>query len=324
MTSTANWAQWCARSRWFAALDMTLRGCSQVMFQNNPLTGLLFFIAIFIGAYGEGRPQVAFGCLLGTVAATGSAALIVTDRTALRAGLFGYNGCLIGAALPTFLAMSTLLWVSITLGGLLSVIVTLALSRLLKPWKLAVLTAPFVFITWSLLLASYAFGHFSPARLPLAAMPSNASGHAGYLSFSEIVTGTLQGVSQVFLFCNVTSGVLLLLGLGITSRRAMALGFSGALLATLIAGGLGADPHSISAGMYAFSAVLTAIALGSVFSRPGWRGLIYTLSGVIFTVVAQGTFNTLLAPLGIPSLTMPFVLVCWLLLLANSEIISPE
>ncbi|CAM4006595.1 urea transporter [Serratia silvae] len=324
MTSTFNWAQWCASSRWFASLDMTLRGCSQVMFQNNPLTGLLFFIAIFMGAYGEGLPQVAFGCLLGTVVATGSAALIVTDRSALRAGLFGYNGCLIGAALPTFLSMSTLLWVSITLGGLLSVIVTLALSRLLKLWKLAVLTAPFVFTTWSLLLASYAFSHLNPAHLPLAAMPSSVPEHAGYLSLSEIVTGTLQGVSQVFLFSNVASGVLLLLGLGITSRWAMALGFLGALLATLIAGGLGADPHSISAGLYAFSAVLTAIALGSVFNRPGWRVLIYTLLGVIFTVVAQGAFNTLLTPLGIPSLTMPFVLVCWLLLLANPKIISPE
>ena len=31
-------------------IDVTLRGCAQVMFQNNPLTGLLFFAAIFVGA----------------------------------------------------------------------------------------------------------------------------------------------------------------------------------------------------------------------------------------------------------------------------------
>jgi urea transporter len=37
-------------------IDISLRGCAQVMFQNNPFTGVLFFIAIFIAAYSNNNP----------------------------------------------------------------------------------------------------------------------------------------------------------------------------------------------------------------------------------------------------------------------------
>jgi urea transporter len=318
------WAQLCARSRLAAATDMALRGCSQVMFQNNPLTGLLFFTAIFIGACEEGLPQVGFGSLLGTAVATLSAAMLTNDRAGLRIGLYGYNGCLVGAALPTFLTVSPLLWACVIFSSLISVIITLSLSRLLRTWNIAALTAPFVLATWVVLLASYPFGHLHHPRLPSPVMPIGVDASGGYLSLMETLIGALHGVSQVFLCSSALGGMLLLLGLGIASLRAMLLGFCGALLAVLTAQLIGANPQQVFSGLYAFSAVLTAVALGSVFNLPGRRGLAYTLIGVIFTVLVQGAFNTLLGPLGIPPLTMPFVVASWLFLMANQEIISAE
>ena len=83
---------------------------------------------------------------------------------------------------------------------------------------------------------------------------------------------------------------------------------------------LQAEHANFNNGMYAFSAVLTAIALGSTFNKPSWRVLIYTLIGVIFTVFVQGALNTLLTPVGIPTLTMPFVLASWLFLVPNKDV----
>lgn len=307
-----------AQDNWpLRAINMLLRGCSQVIFQNNPLTGLLFFIAIFVGAWQEGLPQVAFGALLGTAASTFAAALIVSDRDALQAGLYGYNGCLVGAALPTFLAVSPLLWLAIAFCGLVSVIITLSLANMLKIWKMTALTAPFVITTWTLLLASYAFPHLHTIRLPQPAMPSLVISLSEPLTLSQILTSTLQGVSQVFLFSSVTGGVLLLLGLVLSSWWSMVLALVGALLPVMIAGIIGADFAHITRGLYGFSAVLTAVALGCTFNRPRWRALLYAVVGVIFTVLVQGAVNTLLAPLGMPSLTFPFVVVSWLFLLAK-------
>ena len=81
---------------------------------------------------------------------------------------------------------------------------------------------------------------------------------------------------------------------------------------------LQAEHANINNGMYAFSAVLTAIALGSTFNKLSWRVLIYTLIGVIFTVFVQGALNTLLTPVGIP--TLPFVLASWLFLVTNKDV----
>jgi hypothetical protein len=76
----------------------------------------------------------------------------------------------------------------------------------------------------------------------------------------------------------------------------------GAAVGLAAAGVLGAAHDGISAGLFGFSAVLTSIAPGSVFThpRPGWPG---NVARVVFTVVVQGALNVMLEPLGIPTLT---------------------
>ncbi len=61
--------------------------------------------------------------------------------------------------------------------------------------------------------------------------------------------------------------------------------------------------------------MLTAVALGTVFNKPGLRVAAYAALGTVFTVVAQAAFNVALTPLAIPALTGPFVLVTWMFLL---------
>jgi hypothetical protein len=63
------------------AIAILLRGVGQVMFQNNPITGLLFLVGIFINSYEYGLtvpPPISW----------------VADRTLIRNGLFGFNGVL--------------------------------------------------------------------------------------------------------------------------------------------------------------------------------------------------------------------------------------
>jgi len=259
-------------------IDVTLRGCAQVMFQNNPLTGLIFFIAIFIAAYGEGNPAAAYGCVLGTLIATFTGRFL-RDRTSWLAGLYGYNGCLVGVALPTFLAVTPLLWCCIVIGSIVSV-----------------------------------------PELPLPLMDVSAQSFFNDRIFENL----FKGISEVYLLSSVTAGVLFVVGLAVASRWAAIFAIGGSFLAIITAALLGAKANSIESGLYAFSAVLTAIALGSTFNKPSWRVLGYTLIGVVFTVFVQGAMNTLLTPVGIPTLTMPFVLASWLFLVPNQDIMPPH
>ncbi len=80
-------------------VDYCLRGVGQVVFMNNPITGLLILIGMFVAS-----PWLGVTAVIGLVASTLVGILIGVDRDLIRAGLFGFNGILVGAGLSLFLA----------------------------------------------------------------------------------------------------------------------------------------------------------------------------------------------------------------------------
>ena len=99
-----------------AFVDSCLRGVGQVVFMNNPLTGLAILIAMFVH-----KPWLGFAGALGLVVSTLAAIAIGMDRGAIRAGLFGFNGVLVGAGLSLFLQpdWDIMVMVWIVVGGVL-------------------------------------------------------------------------------------------------------------------------------------------------------------------------------------------------------------
>jgi urea transporter len=97
-------------------VDSNLRGVGQVMFMNNPITGefifnltminiepgLFILVGLFVGSVWGGICGV-----LGLVVSTGTAQLLKLNESAIRGGLFGYNGILLGLAFSVFLQGGT-------------------------------------------------------------------------------------------------------------------------------------------------------------------------------------------------------------------------
>jgi urea transporter len=106
-------------------VDTLLRGVGQVMFQNNPLTGLIFLAGIFVNSGKLGGLG-----LLGLAASTLTAYLLGADRALIRNGLFGFNGILVGIGLAFFLNYNGLLIGYIILGGALSTVAMMGLARI--------------------------------------------------------------------------------------------------------------------------------------------------------------------------------------------------
>lgn len=314
-TLLARWERLCASSRTIRFVDINLRGVAQVMFQNNPLTGALFLVAIGWGAYAAGAPRVAIAGLVAVVIATLTAQWLRVDEASLHSGLYGYNGILVGLALATFLAPGALMWVYVVLGAAVSVVVMLGTANVVKQWGSA-LTFPFVLTTWLLLLATYGFSGLVGTALPsgnvvAAFQPYDASP----LKLIDLVQGVLQSISQVFLKASGVVALIFLVGLAVNSLAAAAFALGGAILAVLTAHLFGAESDLITGGLLGFSPVLTAIALGTVFYRPNWRVAVYAAVATVFTVIVQAALNVALTPFAIPALTAPFVLVTWMFLL---------
>lgn len=287
-------------------IDVCLRGAGQVMFQNNPLTGLFFLVGIFWGAYSAHMISVGIGAVLGTIMGTLTAYALRAPRENINMGLHGYNGILVGCALPTFFAATPLLWGYIVAGSIFSTVLMMAVSSMLRTWKVSAMTGPFVITTWFLMLAAYNFGNIQIISLPHPAISVQpAASDLFALNMEQFWRAAFAGVSQVFLINNVITGILFLIGLAVSSIWAAVFAFVG----------------SIIAGLFQFSAVLTAIGLGTTFYNPNWRVVCYTFLGTVFTVVAQGALNVLLNVYGIPTLTFPFVVAAWIFLLPNIDLL---
>lgn len=98
-------------------IDINLRGAGQVIFQNNPLTGLFFLAAIVWGAITVGQIAIAIGSVIALFVATSIAMLLGGDRLSLRQGMFGFNGLLVGAAVPALLAPRPAMWFILVIGA---------------------------------------------------------------------------------------------------------------------------------------------------------------------------------------------------------------
>jgi urea transporter len=59
---------------------------------------------------------------------------------------------------------------------------------------------------------------------------------------------------------------------------------------------------------------MCAIALGGLFFVLTWKSALYALLAAVFSVPAFAAIAVLLAPIGMPALTAPFVLITWLFL----------
>ena len=93
-----SWDQWIDHQSYgLQFLDACLKGIAQVVFMKNPITGLF----ILLGFLAQ-DPWVAGCALIGLMASTLTAIVLDLDEKQWRAGLFGFNGVLVGLACGTF------------------------------------------------------------------------------------------------------------------------------------------------------------------------------------------------------------------------------
>lgn len=290
-----------------------LKGAGQVMFQRNAWTGIFFLAGIFYGAYTAHMPAVAWGAVVGTFMATITGYLLKYPAEKGLDGLWGFNGILVGCALPTFLGNVPLMWLAIVIFSSMTTWVMVGLNQLFAPYKVSSFTFPFVLITWFVLMAARIMHGLPDAGMGTPELPGNFP-TAFDTSFKSLVIYWLSGISQVFLLNSWVTGIFFLIGLFISNRWAAIWAAIGSALALGIAILYQCDGNDIANGLFGFSPVLTAIALGTTFYQVNWRTAIWTLLGIFATVFIQAGMDTFLAPIGIPTLTGPFCVATWLFL----------
>ena len=295
-------------------LRVILRGVGQVFFCCNAVTGAIFLLALFIGGVTAGAAAA-----VGVISSTAAAYLLGFSEDDIDAGLYGLNGTLVGPCLFLFLEHSPQLWLYVVLASILSSIVLAALMRILQPYNVPASTSPFVLTCWMFLLAVYAFDSFSRGPvLPPPGIPSVVTG-VGMLPADIWFTALTKGVAEVMFADSVIVGILFLTGIAIVSLRGALMAVGGTIVGVVVPLLLGANQGMIEMGLYSFNPVLTMMAVGWVFLKPSARSAMLAVLAGILTVVCQAGLANFLTPIGLPTLTFPFVLVMWMFLFAAGK-----
>jgi len=297
--------------------EWVLRGVGQVVFQNNPWSGLIIIGAILYNSW------IYFAiCLFGTVVATATAMALRADRGLVANGLFGFNGALVALALVAFTSAdfrtgavpSVYMLVYIAFAAALTSVAFSAIAGLLLPYRVAALTAPFVLVGWLFLFAVLRFENIESGPLTKPVSPDEYQAAAYILPTWYMGIG--NAVGQIFFQDNWITGYLIALGIAVNSRISAGMALIAAALAAAAAQLFGGAEGAIRDGLFGYNAVLTAIAVGGFFLVLNWASFLYALFGVVVTTWLWASIAVFLAPIDMPVLTSTFVLVTWLLLLA--------
>ncbi|MEB0040953.1 MULTISPECIES: urea transporter [unclassified Pseudomonas] len=260
--------------------EAILNGFSQVLLQRHPFCGMLCLLAILLTA-----PELLGGALLGAVAGLLTAQRRGYDKAERQAGLYSYNGVLLGVLLCHQLPWSPVLPLLIMVsGGLSAMLMHHWLANTRQEHCLKAYTAPFVLFSWLLLAV---------------VMP-----HTPALNTADntLLHAVSQGLGQIFLLDQPLAGLMIGAGLLIADRRGACwalLGCTAGIAVALVQN----EPSSALFGLASYNPALAGLAFSHQRTKP-WLPLF----AIALAIVLQPGFSQL----GLPTLTAPFVLACWL------------
>ena len=238
------------------------------------------------------------------------------NRQKIAAGLYGFNSLLTGMALGSTFEPSTGLFIIVSFASLLCLMVTLAIEGVFYKYGLSFLSIPFLFSTWTLLLATRHLSglDLTPGSTFLMNKLYALGGSTLVESYNWFFNLKLPGpvvlyfrsVGAIFFQNYLFAGLLIVIGLLYYSRIAFSLSVIGFASAWLYYKMLGGNMADLSFGYIGFNFILTAIAAGGFFTVASpwsylWVILLSTLTS-IFTTAASG----LLDQWQLPVYSLPF------------------
>ena len=270
---------------------LVLRGCSQLCFQSNALTGLFFLAAVLVAS-----PVAAAYFLVAAIIAPVARMALGERGPVLATGLPGLNPCLIALSLPTFFQTSWTnagMWVVLVVCVAVAVVLVHGLVALLP---FPILASPFLIIFWCL----YALAPHLDVLQPAASGPSATT------SFHP-VEAVLFSLGQAVFSPSIWSGLLFLTGMLLSNWRHGMIAFLGAVIGTVVSYYYrDVDPTSIDFGLYGFNGVLTAVAVYVICGR---KLRLAILGALIATILIPA-----IAAVGLQTVSAPFVFTTWMVL----------
>jgi len=312
------------------AADVLLRSFSQVMFMNNPISGLFYVIAYLASA-----PYIGVMALLGAISSNLAAVALRQHEESIRSGIFGYNGVLTGAGVALFQAGDSfdpfnwqVLFVVVFASASSSLVQVFLGRTLTSSYGVATFTLAFHAATWSWLLVGQVASYLpndTSFILPALIDPVTIEERVPLsIDAAKLFEGMAVNVAQVFLLDSWWAGLLIVIGTIFCSPISAIMAVLGSVVSSCTALALGVDPNTIYNGLQGFNGVLVMVAMGGMFWALSPLTFLYSLVATIQCTVWFNAVRALLAPVGLPALTFPAASICVLWTLIHPMLHSAQ
>jgi urea transporter len=294
-------------------LPSILNSYSVIFFFNNKLLATILLLVSFFNFYGGLSGLIA---VLVTVLIANSMGL---NKYQLKQGLFSFNALLTGMGMGTFFDPSWVFFSLLILASLITLILSVTMGGWLNKYGLPVLSIPFVFTFWFIVLPSSQFENLGLTQRNVYWMNEMyAMGGNSLLNFFQTIDSLpihsmldiyLRSLSSIFFQDNLITGLLIAIGLLISSRITFTLSIVGFLSAYFFAQFTGSAAASITYYNIGANYMMVAIAIGSFFIIPSRYSYLWTILLVPVTSLVLLFFNKLLGFIQLPVFSLPFSFV---------------
>ncbi|XP_033507702.1 urea transporter 1 [Epinephelus lanceolatus] len=293
-----------------------LRGVTQVILANNPLSG-----ALIMGALYWASPWQGLLGTLGVLASTLTAVIMGQDSAEVSRGLHGFNGMLVSLLMGVFSSAGDWYWwllLPVCLGSATCVFLFSGLSSVLDRWDLPVAVFPFNIVIVLYLLCTGPDNPYFPHHpaTPPGALELNDT----KLIAVEVLRGIPLGVGQIFA-CGALGPSLLILGAVLLYSPLLAAhALLGSAIGTLAGLSMAVRHESLYSGLSGFNGALGCMAVGGLFFTFSWRTHLFAIASAFLSAYADIALSNLLGTVGLPACSWAATLTATLMLLQTGSV----
>ncbi len=298
--------------------DFVLNSYAQIFFSRHKHFALTVMAASFLDLWSG------ISGLLAVLIINALALVLGLDKQQIKEGTYGFNALLVGLYLGSSFHANIPFFALLFTSCLLTLLFTLAFSKLFARHNIPFLSLPFTLTTWLITLAIRGYSNvlFNETDIYFINRLYSLGGTdfvKWYKYFNDLPipifwASYLKSLGAILFQHNLIAGFVLAIGLLLHSRIAFSLsilGFSvGYYFYTIIGGDLG-QVHYLYVG---FNFILSAIAIGSFFLIPSWSSYILVVLFTPLIVILISSLSFLLGIYQIPIYALPFFLIVALLL----------
>lgn len=294
-------------------LGEILNSYSILFFSNSKLLGALLLLVSFF------KPFAGLSGLVACIIAITFGHFTGIHRNQVQAGLFSFNGLMIGIGMGAFYNAGLAFWLLLTIVVMLSVVFSGVLWVFLGKQGLPFLAIPFMLCFWLVLLVTREFSAIDLTTRNIYWI--NEMYTVGdrpmvrFMLFFEnlhwhpVVLAFFKSLSSLFFQDNVLAGIIIFIGLLFHSRIATSLVVLGFITAILFNQVVHPDGIGINYYLMGANLIMVTVAVGSFFVIPSFHSYLWAILSVPITFIISIALSKITAMFQLPVYTWPFCFV---------------